>query len=226
MRKSMSGDPDMNPELQPKILVVDDVPKNVQLLATLLSRESYQISAAMNGARAIEMAEKDPPDLILLDVMMPGMNGYEVCQALKRAPRTQSIPIIFLTAKSGEEAIVEGLEAGAVDYLGKPFRAAELLARVRTHLALKLALDRERRMREELEKALASVKLLSGLLPICAQCKKIRDDRGYWSQVEDYFQAHSEVEFSHGICPECARELYPELFAHRSEKDENRPSLS
>lgn len=202
----------------PRILIVDDVPRNVQLLASLLAREGYQLVAAVNGAQALESIREELPDLVLLDVMMPVMDGFEVCRHLKQDAATAEIPVIFLTARTEPEDLVQGFEVGAVDYVSKPFTATELLARVRTHLALKGALDRERALRKQLESALASVKLLSGLIPICASCKKIRDDQGFWLQVEAYVAAHSEATFSHGICPDCARELYPELFQAEADK--------
>ncbi len=126
--------------------------------------------------------------------MMPGMDGYQVCERLKKEKTTASIPVIFLTAKSDTDDIVRGFEAGGVDYVTKPFNSAELLARVKTHLELKNA-------REE-------IKTLRGILPICAHCKKVRNDSGFWEQVEVYVRNHSEAEFTHGLCPECERELY------------------
>jgi len=99
---------------------------------------------------------------------------------------------------------------GAVDYVTKPFTASVLVARVRTHLDLKMIQERQAKTITSLEEALAKVKLLSGLVPICAHCKKIRDDKGYWNQIEVYISEHSEADFSHGICPDCVHELYPD----------------
>lgn len=203
----------------PRVLIVDDVPMNVQVVASLLSKEDYQLAAAVNGEQALAAVREDPPDLVLLDVMMPGMDGFEVCRRLKGDARTVDIPVIFLTARAEEEDLVKGFELGAVDYVNKPFTPSELLARVRTHLALKMSLDRERALRENLEAALAKVKLLSGLIPICSSCKKIRDDQGFWNQVESYVANHSEATFTHGICPDCARVLFPEIFEGRNSED-------
>ncbi|MBF0288543.1 MAG: SpoIIE family protein phosphatase [SAR324 cluster bacterium] len=119
------------------ILVVDDTPKNIQLLLTILRKEAYQIHVANNGLQALKKAQTLLPDLILLDIMMPGMDGFETCRQLKSAPDTENIPIIFLTARTESEDIVKGFELGAVDYITKPFNSAELLARVHTHLELK-----------------------------------------------------------------------------------------
>ncbi len=120
-----------------KILIVDDVPKNIQILGNILKKELYQISYALNGSEALEMVNTQSYDLILLDVMMPGMDGFEVCKILKTNSETSDIPIIFLTAKAEKENVIRGFKYGAEDYVTKPFSADELLARVKTHLSLK-----------------------------------------------------------------------------------------
>ncbi len=120
-----------------RVLVVDDTPKNIQLLLTILSRKTYEIHVANNGIQALRKAQMVIPDLILLDVMMPEMDGFETCRQLKSNPDTENIPVIFLTARTETEDIVKGFELGAVDYITKPFNSAELLARVHTHLELK-----------------------------------------------------------------------------------------
>ncbi len=125
-----------------KILIVDDTPKNIQVVASILREEEYQMAFACNGKEALDQTKSANFDLILLDIMMPKMDGYEVCERLKADPATQEIPVIFLTAKTETASIVKGFEFGAVDYVTKPFRKEELLARVRTHLYIrKLQLD-------------------------------------------------------------------------------------
>ncbi len=126
---------------KPLILIVDDVPKNIQVLGSILSNEKYQIAAAVNGRHAVEMVNDVNPDLILLDIMMPELDGFEVCKILKASEKTKHIPVIFLTAKTAAEDIVKGFQIGAVDYLTKPFNSSELLARTHTHLELKKARD-------------------------------------------------------------------------------------
>lgn len=121
------------------ILIVDDVPKNIQLLAQVLDDAGYAVKAAMNGKEALAAVEKAVPDLILLDVMMPEMDGYETCNRLKEEKGLIEVPIIFLTAKNETEDVVKGFDLGAVDYVTKPFNAAELLSRVKTHVELKKA---------------------------------------------------------------------------------------
>ena len=123
-----------NPTTRFKLLIVDDLPENIKVLGSSLQRDEYLISFATSGEQAIEMATSNELDLILLDIMMPGMDGYEVCRRLKAEDRTRQIPIIFITAKTEKKDIVRGFEAGAVDYVTKPFNTAELFARVQTHL--------------------------------------------------------------------------------------------
>ena len=191
------------------ILIVDDNPKNIQVLGGILRKE-YNLGIATDGKQAIEMVEKIHPDLILLDVMMPEMDGYEACGKIKKSEHSK-IPIIFLTARTETEDIVKGFDVGAQDYVTKPFNTAELLARVHTHVELKKARDARESLIKDLENALSEVKQLSGLLPICSYCKKIRDDKGYWEKVDVYIHKHSEADISHSICPECAKEHYPDL---------------
>ena len=136
-------------EMTGRILIVDDTLKNIQILGTILRKEEYQINVAQNGLQAIKMAETVIPDLILLDVMMPELDGFETCKRLKTASDTKDIPVIFLTAKTETEDIVKGFELGAVDYVTKPFNATELLVRVRTHLTLRnLQKDLEQRVKD------------------------------------------------------------------------------
>ena len=119
-----------------RILVVDDTPANIQTLAAILKEKGYQISVATNGKQALEVLARVQPDLILLDVMMPEMDGFETCRRLKAAEQWRQIPVIFLTAKTETADLVQGFELGAVDYVAKPFNAHELLARVNTHLTI------------------------------------------------------------------------------------------
>lgn len=119
-----------------RILVVDDTPANIQTLVAILKAKGYQISVATNGKQALDIADRVKPDLILLDVMMPEMDGFETCRRLKAVEQSRQIPVIFLTARTETADIVQGFELGAVDYVAKPFNAHELLARVNTHLTI------------------------------------------------------------------------------------------
>lgn len=193
------------------LLLVDDSPLSLRMLSQLLAQNRFRVRTVPGGAQALETVRLLPPDLVLLDVTMPGMDGFEVCRQIKAHPLTQDIPVIFLTGNTDMEDILRGFEVGAADYVTKPFREAELLARVRTHLELKRRRDAELQLIRELREALDQVKVLSNLLPICSHCKKIRDDAGYWADVDTYFSRYAQARFSHGICPACVKELYPGL---------------
>ncbi len=154
---------------QPKILIVDDTPENVDVLSEIL-KPLYRRSVALNGEKALRLSRSgEPPDLILLDIMMPGMDGYEVCQKLKADPKTSKIPIIFVTAKSEVEDETRGLELGAVDYITKPVSPPIVLARIKTHLELKTArdfLEDQNRILEQKNETIAKAhKLLAKYVP-------------------------------------------------------------
>lgn len=119
-----------------RILIVEDAPANIQSLSAMLREKGYQISVATNGRQALQVLGRVKPDLVLMDVMMPEMDGYEACRQMKESPEWKEIPVIFLTARSDSEDLVRGFDLGAVDYVAKPFNAHELLARVNTHLTV------------------------------------------------------------------------------------------
>ena len=198
-----------------KILIVDDIPENITALAIALESEGFDIKTAAGGEQALQIVHHDSPDLILLDIRMNGIDGFETCLTLKKSDATKDIPVIFLTVSKEAEAVVKGFTCGGVDYIAKPFRQEEVCARVRTHLYLRALMKEKQKLIGELQKALAKVKTLSGLLPICSSCKKIRDDKGYWNQIETYIRERSEADFTHGICPNCAKKLYPGLLRDR-----------
>ena len=187
---------------------------------TAALKDEYDVLSGLNGHDAIDHLDAFKPDLILLDVMMPDINGFEVCKIIKADVRFADIPVIFLTALDSQDGQLQGLELGAIDYLTKPINFALLKLRVRNHIALKeqrdllvrnhIDLQEQRnllvRQKSELEAALARVKQLEGIIPICMYCKKIRDDQQNWHQLETYISNHSEALFSHGLCPHCAEE--------------------
>lgn len=126
----------------PLILVADDNTANLQLAVSILKRQNFEIAVANNGEEALEILKNVKPDLILLDIMMPGVDGYEVCEIMKNNPETENIPVIFLTALKKSESLVKGFEYGAVDYITKPFNKEELISRVKNHLELKFSKDK------------------------------------------------------------------------------------
>lgn len=192
------------------IAIVDDEPENLSVLEATLSRAGYRVAVFPRGELALAAAGEEPPDLGLFDIRMPGLDGHELCCRFKADERLCDIPIIFISALSATEDIAAGFACGGVDYIAKPIREVEVLARVRTHLAL-------RRAYLELASAFERIQTLQGIIPICSHCKKIRDDQGCWHQLEAYMRARTQAEFSHGICPECLQRQYPEFAAEYNE---------
>jgi sigma-B regulation protein RsbU (phosphoserine phosphatase) len=187
-----------------RILIAEDDAVSRHVLQATLSKWRYEVVVTTDGTQALEILRReDRPSLAILDWMMPGLDGVQVCQEVRATPTGHALYLILLTAKSQKDDIVAGLEAGADDYVRKPFDHAELRARIQVGirtLALQQALaDRVR----ELEVALAQIEVLQGILPICSYCKKVRDDQNYWQQVDAYISAHSGTRFSHSICPCC-----------------------
>ncbi|GAK52023.1 two-component response receiver and regulator protein [Candidatus Moduliflexus flocculans] len=193
------------------ILVVDDTPENLELLTQILAMQGYHVRPAINGQVALHTIQATPPDLILLDIIMPGIDGFEICRQVKANPDTHDIPVIFISALDDAENKIKAFEVGGVDYISKPFYPEEVNARVATHLALREMYRELQEKTAQMQEALDNVKTLSGLLPICASCKKIRDDHGYWTQLEKYIERHSDALFSHGLCPDCLRKFYAEI---------------
>ena len=187
-----------------KVLIAEDDAISRRVLEAFLRRWGFEVESFEHGGTAWErLQQEDAPSLVILDWMMPELGGVEICRRVRAAGRPQPAYLILLTSRTGSEDIVAGLEAGADDYVTKPFNREELRARVQGGARV-VELQRSLAERvEELEQALARVKQLQGLLPICSYCKKIRDDRNYWQQVEAYIGEHSEAVFSHGICPDC-----------------------
>ncbi len=191
-----------------KALIAEDEAVSRHLLEVTLRKWGYDVVVASDGAEAWRLLQgDDAPELAILDWMMPGMDGPEVCRMVRELPQTLPTYIILLTARQSKDDIVQGLEAGADDYIAKPFDREELRARVQGGVRV-VELQRSLAARvRELEEALTRVKQLQGLLPMCSYCKKIRDDQNYWQQVESYISEHSEAQFSHSICPNCYEKI-------------------
>ncbi len=254
-----------------EILIVDDDQTLLSVMSEMLENAGYIVRTASDGNLAMESIKSNRPSLILLDIKMPEPDGYQVCRWLKESKVTRDIPVIFLSALLDSKDKIKAFDYGGIDYIIKPFKQQEALARVAAHMNLwkareeikeknfllhkkiadckqaeeELGKHREHledlvaertqellvmnnQLRQEiadrvksederikliakLQKAIAEIKNLSGLLPICASCKKIRNDKGYWEQVETYITNHSDAEFSHGFCPECMEKFYPDL---------------
>jgi two-component system cell cycle response regulator len=233
------------------ILLVEDSMTQSVMLQNILKQNYYNVTALQNGKEAIEYLQNNKPAIIISDVIMPEMNGYELCRHIKSMDSARDIPVILLTSLSEPEDIIKGLECGANNFITKPYDEKLLLSRIKyilinqelrksvsTEMKIELyfggqkhfissdrmqildillatydhAMEKKRELEEanrELKKALETIKTLKGLIPICAYCKKIRNDGGFWQQLEAYIKEHADVNFSHGICPECVKEHFP-----------------
>ncbi|MCG2824608.1 MAG: response regulator [Desulfurivibrionaceae bacterium] len=203
-----------------RILLIEDDQADAFLIREML-REPITGGTAATGDIAIQhvtrlddgirLAGEDAFDIIISDLGLPDSQGMDTVRKL--ASGVKYLPFVVLTGLADHELGLEAVNRGAQDYLVKGQVNGEMLVR-----SIRYAIERKRIENEkeqviaELQEALAKVKLLSGFIPICASCKKIRDDTGYWQQVEAYIQKHSNAEFSHSICPDCSHKLYPELY--------------
>ena len=195
-----------------KILIVDDDPVWSSALDGLLREWGYETMVRMDGASGWQaLQEENVPSLVMLDWMLPDMEGVDICLRLRKDARLRSLYVIMVTSRRELADVVTGIRAGADDFLSKPIEPAELRARIETgKRILGLQGDLAGRVRE-LEAAMAQIKQLRGIIPICMYCKKIRDDKKYWQQVEHYVEEHTDAQFSHGICPECAKRVLEEM---------------
>jgi DNA-binding response OmpR family regulator len=181
-----------------RILIADDDRMSTMMLSRSLERWGFEVVVAHDGVSAWGHIESStPPALAIVDWMMPGIDGLELCRRIRGAHLAAPVYVILLTSRNSRQDLVAGLKAGADDYLTKPFDPDELQARI--HVGQRtLAL-------------IANVKRLSGLLPICSYCKRIRSDQNYWEQVESYITEHTDAQFSHGICPTCFDKVVEEF---------------
>lgn len=193
-----------------RIVVVEDEAIVAMDIKMRLLKLGYEVSRIVStGEDAVIAAEQLRPDLVLMDISLKGsMLGTEAAQKIHAV---LDIPIIFLTAYADDKTLDGAKTAEPFGYITKPFEDTDL--RVTIEIALyKAKAEKERKeLTLRLQKALDEIKTLSGLIPICASCKKIRNDKGYWQAVEQYIEERSGAQFTHGICPDCMRKLYPEL---------------
>lgn len=172
---------------QQKILIVDDNPQNIKVLGSILSEYNFTIIVASNGLQTLKALEKVSPDLILLDVNMPEMDGFETCEKIKSNPRTKEIPILFLTARIDTEDIVRGFKMGAVDYITKPFNSVELIARIHTHLELK---NQKKILQQKSEKIQELLRVVLHDLsnPLSGIKGVIELDVEFWVEMKDHLE--------------------------------------
>jgi two-component system, response regulator PdtaR len=191
-----------------RVVIADDQESMSAIIRRQLVKIGHLvIGKATNGRQAVEMTQLLQPDIVLMDIEMPEMDGLEAARLIhEQCPR----PVVLLTGHDDPEMVHKASQAGVGAYLMKPPSAPEIERSIIIAVARFADLMELRRLNIELQLALDNVKALKGLLPICASCKKIRDDKGYWEGVESYIKKHTDVEFSHGLCPDCITRLYPE----------------
>jgi phosphoserine phosphatase RsbU/P len=205
-----------------KILIADDDNSARFYLEIMLKKWGYEVVIAKDGNSAWEILQsKSTPRLAILDWMMPGMSGIDICSKIRQLDHGKQLYILLLTAKGSKEDIIAGLQAGADDYVTKPVDRDILRARILVGVRLATLQDHLAQHLEDLQQALAKVNKLQGLVPICSYCKKIRDDKNYWHQVEQYISEHSGAQFSHGICPECKAKVLKEMGSRKLAKHDN-----
>ncbi len=197
---------------QGKILIAEDNFLVGEMIQALAEDAGYiVVGRANDGRQAVEMTAELHPDVVLMDIKMPGLDGIEAAEIIQDRCAT---PIVILTAYDTPEMLQKASAAGVGAFLVKPPKVRELsqaivIARARFGdlLSLHRANDALQSRTRELEEALAKIKTLRGLIPICASCKKIRIDTGYWQQFEEYLAEHSEADFTHGLCPDCLKQM-------------------
>jgi phosphoserine phosphatase RsbU/P len=195
-----------------RALIADDDRGGSLILSTMLTRWGFEVASASDGTTAWSLLQTEPrPSVAILDWMMPDVDGPEICRRIRVDDALKHIYVLLLTSRDSRADLIAGLDAGADDYLVKPFDPDELRARLHVGLRVLSLQERLAQRVDELQKALSQVKQLHGLLPICSYCKRIRSDTNYWQQVESYIAEHSGAQFSHGICPSCFDTVMAEL---------------
>lgn len=191
------------------ILIVDDDPTSRIVLDATLKKLGHQVTTAKNGAEALAVLDKGSVSLFISDMVMPGVDGLELCRRIRATNRSQYTYIILLTSVAGKYGYLVGMRAGADDFVVKPFDEELLAARLV--------------VAERILNLQSQVKQLDGLLPICTVCKKIRDDQNYWQQVESYVAKRTDARFTHSYCPDCYKVLASEMKALSGTTDADCP---
>lgn len=250
-----------SPTVEPiSILIVEDSAVQAEELRSLLIEEGANVQVAREGTEALRKAEAAPPALVICDIVMPGMDGYEVCRRLKAMPATADVPVMLLTDLSDPIDIIRGLECGADNFTTKPYDTEQLVSRInfiflnrrlrqngtaamglevhfggKRHLlspermqvldlllgSFETAVTMNKRLAKanrELQNALGKIRELEGLLPVCSYCGQVRNDHGAWQKIEEYVKERG-LRFTHGLCPDCLRKLYPEEFGDKTDEE-------
>jgi two-component system, response regulator PdtaR len=199
----------MQPQMRFRVLVVEDEALVSDVIQNELEKSGHEVvGRAADGRQAVKLAQSLRPDVVLMDIAMPEIDGLKATRMIQEVCPT---PVVLLSAHDHQALVIQASLVGAGAYLIKPPNATELTRAMTIAAARFSDLMDLRRLNTELQEALAEIRTLKGILPICATCKKIRDDEGYWHQVEVYVRDHSDAEFSHGICPDCLKKFYADL---------------
>ncbi len=198
-----------------RVLIAEDNFLLAEDIKRILAQRGYEhAGTASNGLKAVEMTRSLKPDVVLMDIKMPKMDGLQAAEIINQSFPT---PVVILTAFETKDLVIEASKVGVSAYLNKPPSPNEIdhaviiaIARHKDLMEINRCYREISEQNEQLEQALQEIKALKGLLPICSHCKQIRDDKGYWHQIEEYISTHSETEFSHGICPDCFEKYYAE----------------
>ncbi len=203
--------------LEVTVLYVEDDPNAREAAGEILKRVVRTVYVAENGRDGLEAFKQYNPDIVVTDIRMPVMSGLDMARKIREENSTKQI--IVTTAHADTDYFLAAIDIAVDQYVLKPIGSERLIAAVRRCADFVLHEREIQKYNEEREKlilelqdAIAKVKTLSGMLPICASCKKIRDDKGYWKQIETYISEHSDALFTHGICPECTKKLYPKYY--------------
>lgn len=199
------------------VLLAEDDDTAREQISYFLNKTVRTLYAARNGSEGLELFKQHRPDLIISDIRMPVMDGLRMVQEIRLLDKDAKI--IMISAYSDAVYLMKAIDIGIDGYVMKPIDTAKLKASISKcteiiayRRAAQAHQEEQNNLIDKLNAAFAKVKLLSGFLPICASCKKIRDDKGYWQQIESYIHDHSEAEFSHGICPDCAKQIYGDYY--------------
>ena len=211
----------MAPQAKTRILIADDARVDAAMLVRSLEGWGYAPEVCVDGTEVWDRLDSgDLPGVLILDWNMPGYSGVELCRHVRDKTGDAGPYIILLTGRAAPEELAKGLEAGANDFVTKPFDPVVLQARVRNAVRTRDLQDKLADRVRALEEALANVKRLEGLLPICSYCKRVRKDEGYWDQVDAYIAERTDARFTHSICPHCYEDVVePELRALEAEFD-------
>ena len=204
-----------------KILLIEDNKGDARLLEEMMhdtGTTPFTIIWADRLSSGLKYLKRGGIHLVLLDLGLPDSDGFDTFKAIKES--APDVPIIVMTGLNDEKMAIDAVREGAQDYLVKGQVEGNLLIRAMRYAGERKKLEAEReKLIADLQEALAKIKTLKGLLPICSFCKKIRDDQGYWKQMEVYVRDHSNADFSHSICPECARKHYPHLYKEKEKRE-------